>query len=149
MSTVIERERTSQGAGSARIRLTANDWKRLQSLLWSARRVGGRDAATIMRLEQAVESAVVLPPDLLPPDVVSINSRVRFKDTANGKVFEYTLVFPAEASVFDGRVSILTPVGCALLGRRVGEKVACKAPGGESTLRVLAVLSQPEAAGQY
>lgn len=149
MSTVIERQRMAGTASPSRIRLTANDCKRLRSLLWSARRMGSRDMAAIVRLEEAVESAVIVPPDLLPADVVSIHSRVRFRDQAAGTTFEYTLVFPAEASVFEGRVSILSPVGSALLGRRVGEKVLCRTPGGESILRVLEVVAQPEAAGQY
>ncbi len=149
MSTVIERARAPQPADCARIRLTANDCKRLKSLLWSARRMSTRDTGALMRLEQAVESAVVVPPNLLPPDFVSVNSRVQFRDEAGGKTFEYTLVFPAEASVFDGRVSVLSPVGSALLGRRVGERADCRTPAGDTVLRVLAVLSQPEAAGQY
>jgi hypothetical protein len=78
MSTVVERE--SVAAAFRRMRLSTNDCRRLKSLLWSARRITMRDLGPIFRLEQGIESARVFPPERLPQDVVSINSRVRFLD---------------------------------------------------------------------
>jgi regulator of nucleoside diphosphate kinase len=147
MSTVVERE--SVAAAPRRMRLSTNDCRRLKSLLWSARRITMRDLGPIFRLEQGIESARVFPPERLPQDVVSINSRVCFLDETAGGTFEYTLVFPSEASVFEGRISVLSPVGSALLGRSIGERVPCRVPGGETILRVLALVSQPESSGQY
>jgi regulator of nucleoside diphosphate kinase len=85
----------------------------------------------------------------MPPDVVTISSRVRVREPATGEAFVYTLVLPLEADFERGRISVLAPLGIAILGQRVGDMVEVRAPGGVRRLRIENVLYQPEAAGDF
>ena len=83
----------------------------------------------------------------IPADVITMNSTARFMDETSGKEFELTLVYPDDALMSsDGTVSVLAPVGSALLGLSVGQAIEWPLPGGRKmSLRVLAVTYQPEA----
>jgi transcription elongation GreA/GreB family factor len=85
----------------------------------------------------------------VPPDVVTMNSRVRFCDLDTGEKRELTVVFPNDADIGQNKVSILTPIGTALLGNRVDDTVEYRVPGGLKRFRIEEVLYQPEAAGNY
>lgn len=100
------------------------------------------------RLRDELERAEVLEPEQMPPDVVTMNSRVRFADVETGEESEISLVFPRQANIEEGRVSILAPIGSALLGLSVGATIAWPVPDGRTRrLRVVAIEYQPEAAG--
>jgi regulator of nucleoside diphosphate kinase len=87
-------------------------------------------------------------PDQLPPDVVTMNSEVVCLDEGSGAERRISLVYPEAADASAGKVSILAPVGAALLGLCVGQRIHWPLPGGRSAhLTVKAVLYQPEAAG--
>ena len=101
---------------------------------------------TALRAELA--RATLVEPAQVPADVVTMNSIVRVADADSGAERELALVYPRDAGDAD-RVSILAPVGSALLGLRVGDAIDWPLPGGQSThLRVLAIRYQPEAAGE-
>jgi regulator of nucleoside diphosphate kinase len=85
----------------------------------------------------------------IPPDVVTVNSRVEVEDLQTGDRKVVTVVFPDAADARAGKVSVLAPLGVAVLGSRVGEVVECHRPGGPRRLRVNRLLFQPEAAGRY
>ena len=128
------------------ITMSSLDEARLERLLESDayRQLPGVDA-----LLSEMERANVVKPVDMPPDVVTMNSTIRFDDDSNGAEFEYTLVYPADAGKPD-TISVLAPVGSALLGLSVGQSIAWRVPGGrELDLRVLAVVRQPEAMGEY
>lgn len=102
-------------------------------------------------LQDELARAEVVAPDQLPGDIISMNSvaQVRVEDAASGNhEYELTLVYPREADPDAHKVSILAPVGSALLGLRVGDAIDWPMPGGRTArLHVLAVRYQPEAAG--
>ena len=128
------------------ITMSSLDEARLERLLESDayRQLPGVDA-----LLSEMERANVVRPVDMPPDVVTMNSTIRFVDDSNGAEFEYTLVYPADAGKPD-TISVLAPVGSALLGLSVGQSIAWQVPGGrELDLRVLAVVRQPEAMGEF
>ena len=101
------------------------------------------------RLREELDRADIVEPDQVPPDVITMNSVIRFVDEDSGVEREIALVYPREADGSADRVSILAPVGSALLGLRVGATIAWPLPGGRATrLRVLALTYQPEAAGE-
>ena len=97
------------------------------------------------------EPATAAQADLLVAggDVVTMNSEVLVRDLDSKKEMTVTLVFPSEADLEQGKISILAPVGTALLGYRVGDTIEWKVPGRVRRLRVEKVLYQPEAAGDY
>lgn len=119
------------------------DLERLERLL---DRVGGGGNLDLLR--QELDRAEVVEPCDVPPDVVTMNSRVRVRDEATGEESELQLVFPAAADAEQGAVSILAPIGSALLGLRVGAEIEWPVPEGRARrIRVVALSYQPEAAG--
>jgi len=86
----------------------------------------------------------------VPPDVVTMNSRVVYRDEETGETREVTLSYPQDASLEQGRVSVLAPVGAALLGLSVGQEIDWQLPGGKTKrLHILSVTYQPQAAGHH
>jgi regulator of nucleoside diphosphate kinase len=97
-------------------------------------------------LESELERADIVDPREVPPDVVTMNSRVVFDDATTGKRTEVTIVFPQDADLERGRISVLAPVGTALLGLAEGDSIVWPFPDGSSRcLRVVQVTFQPEA----
>ncbi len=133
------------------IHVTQHDMERLRALISSASsgRGGGgddRDRPYLATLARELDQAVVVGPDEVPADVVTMNSRARLRD--GRRTWTMTLVFPEDANPEDGAISVLAPLGAALLGCRVGQTVTFRVPGGaERTCDILSVLYQPEAAG--
>jgi len=128
------------------ITVSSLDLQRIEQWLRtaSAQRLPGIDA-----LQAELDRANVVEPVDMPPDIVTMNSTVRFCDDASGREYELTLVYPDGAGA-PGTVSVLAPTGSALLGLAVGQSIAWQVPGGRKLqLRVLEVLRQPEALGEY
>jgi regulator of nucleoside diphosphate kinase len=101
-------------------------------------------------LEWKLSKAQVAHPESVPPGVVTMNSTVLFEDETKGEFQEVTLCYPKDARSAPGRVSVLAPVGVALLGLSQGQRVELVVPGGHKRrLRVVAVPYQPEAAGHF
>jgi len=101
-------------------------------------------AGVAEQLEFELERARVLPRADVPEDVVVMDSELEYEDAATGQRRRLRLVYPHESDMNAGRVSVLAPLGCALLGLRVGQEIEWTMPGGPRTLRVLSV-SRPEA----
>ena len=85
----------------------------------------------------------------IPPDVVTMNSKVRLRDLETKAAMVYTLVFPDEANIEEGKISVLSPVGMAILGYSTGDEIEWKVPKGTRRLLIEEVLYQPEAMGHY
>jgi regulator of nucleoside diphosphate kinase len=123
--------------------VTTHDARRLEALLQVA---SVRSAPMAALLEQELSRATLVAPQDVPPHVVTMHSRVVCKDEASGGLHEVELVYPHEADADRGRLSILAPVGTALLGLAVGDAIDWPVPGGRVTrVRVMAVPFQPEA----
>jgi regulator of nucleoside diphosphate kinase len=128
--------------------LTETDVDRLRGLVHNKHtRFSYGPLAT--QLEQELARGEVVDPQHVPKGVVTMNSRVRIRDQKTRKEETITLVYPEEADINDGRVSVLAPLGTALLGARVGDVVEVHAPAGVRRIKVEKILYQPEAAGDY
>jgi regulator of nucleoside diphosphate kinase len=126
-----------------RIHVARSEMDRLRALV--EQHSESRDAAAAERLGAELDRAIVL--DTLPPGVVAPGSRVRFEDERTGTVREAVLVYPAGSDASGGRISVLAPIGAALLGLAAGDTIAWPLPDGrEARLRILAV--EPAAAGE-
>lgn len=98
----------------------------------------GRDAVAAERLGAELDRAIVV--DTLPPRVVAPGTRVRYQDESTGVVRDAVLVYPGDADASAGRISVLAPIGAALLGLAVGDTIEWPLPGGrDARLRILAV----------
>lgn len=92
--------------------------------------------------------ARVLPPSDVPPDVITMHSRFTLGFPKTGEVGRYTLVYPNEEALPRGMISVLSPMGQALLGARVGDEVTWMTSIGWELATVEGLLHQPEAAGR-
>jgi regulator of nucleoside diphosphate kinase len=124
--------------------ISSRDLNRLEAML---ERMPPVEAGQYQALRGELDRADVVEPAAIPPDVVTMNSVVTFKDDDGGDELTITLVYPAGAGV-PGTVSILAPVGSALLGLKVGQHIEWPTPDGHRReLRVLDIEYQPEASG--
>lgn len=128
------------------ITISSLDLERIENLLESAEY---KNMPGIEALQEELHRANVIDPADVPVDLVTMNSRVLFSDEATGEKHALTLVYPSP-NLAPGDVSILAPVGSALLGLTVGQSIEWEASGRRKLrLRVLEVVSQPEASGQF
>jgi regulator of nucleoside diphosphate kinase len=132
------------------IYITTSDYQRLSALIEMNRnRNGETDRQYLDQLEEELAQAEVVDPRDIPGDVITMRSKVHLKDLKSGQTVMYSLVFPSEANYNKGQISVLAPIGTALLGNRSGDVVESRVPSGLRRLRVKEVLYQPEAAGNY
>lgn len=130
--------------------ITEFDLKRLKGILGGLKRKNRPEArAHLHQLEWELERATVVSPLYLPDNIITMNSRFRIRIPATGEEKVCTLVFPAEESFEQGRISILSLLGSALIGHFVGDTVRYEAPAGPQEIRIEEILYQPEASGDY
>ena len=132
------------------IYITEYDLARLTELIDRTRNgEGDWNTHYLNRLAGELERAEVVDPKNIPGDAITMRSTVRLRDLASGKELIYSLVFPNEADIDKGRISVLAPVGTAMIGYRVGDTIEWEVPAGLRRLKVQEVLYQPEASGDY
>lgn len=129
----------------AKIYITQFDYDRLTHLLDNKKPHDDFDKALLKELE----SGEIVEPKNVPPDVITMNTHVRFVDD-HGDDWDFWLVFPEDADLTQNKVSVLSPIGCALLGYKVGDTVTLNTPKhGKRELKVEEILSQPEREGKF
>ena len=143
--TTAEKERNMEAKVRSML-ISEENLSSLKQLLASARRVLTRHHTHLEVLEEQLKRAEVVPHHQVPPDVITINSQVRIHDLSVGRHPVYTLVFPGDADVARNRISVLAPVGSAILGCRVGDLIECEVSGVAIRMRVKEIVHQPEAA---
>ncbi|QDV41467.1 Regulator of nucleoside diphosphate kinase [Stieleria neptunia] len=132
------------------VAVTRVDLQRLQTLLQSEFAValgGGRSHLT--ELDNALSRASVVESEEMVPDVVTMNSTVELLDLDRNDAETYTLVYPDEACIAEGKLSILSPLGAAVFGRRVGQSVSLHLLHCKTNKRVTRIYFQPERAGAF
>jgi regulator of nucleoside diphosphate kinase len=135
-------------AGRPAIFVVEDDARRLAFLL-SGDREDGHDQAHLRELRDELERAIIVAPRDIPPGVITMNSLITVLDLTGGSRREITLVYPHEAEPASGRISVLAPLGTALLGYREGDEVEWLMPGGIRRLRIESVRSDDEAAVRH
>ena len=131
------------------IYITEFDLHRLEELLEVAGAFTYRGRSDLKELEEEVSRAQVVDSRKVPPTVITMNSRVKLRDLDTGEEMVFTLVFPREADIDGGRLSVISPVGTAILGYTEGDTIEWKVPSGRRRIKIEKVLYQPEAAGDY
>ncbi len=129
------------------IYITDLDLKRLSELLEAAWRFNQYGLADLAELAAELARAQVVPSAQVPAEVITMNSTVCLEDLETGEEMTFTLVFPNEADIDQNKISVLAPIGTAMLGYRVGDTLEWPVPGGISRLQVKQILYQPEANG--
>jgi regulator of nucleoside diphosphate kinase len=129
------------------IYITELDYNRLSGLIDRTRERNAADREYLNKLEAELERAEIVEPKAIPADVITMRSKVRLKDLVSGESATYSLVFPTEANFADGKISVLAPIGTAILGYRRGDTIEWPVPSGLRRLKVEEILYQPESAG--
>lgn len=132
-----------------KIVVTQQDLERLQELLRESRISRSESDESLRALAEELDRATVVAPEEVPPDTVTMNSTVRVAVVGSREQVNWTIVYPDDASAEDGRISIFAPLGTALLGYREGDTLEWDVPAGRRRYRVLEVVHQPEAAGEW
>jgi regulator of nucleoside diphosphate kinase len=128
------------------VTLTFSDYIHLQDLLRAARTLGFQPFALVEKLEKEINHAVVVSSCSIPNHILTMNSCARLTDMTSGQSEEYTLVFPGEADQLQGKLSVLSELGIALIGFSAGSTINWESAEGSRTTRIDRVNFQPEAA---
>jgi regulator of nucleoside diphosphate kinase len=123
------------------------DHQRLEALIESVRYDASLRDDYLDALDGELKRARIVPQSYMPPEVITMNSVVRLRDLDSEETEEYELVYPADADMAHNRISVLAPIGTAILGYRLGDVIEWPVPAGLRRLRVEEVLYQPERAG--
>ena len=131
------------------IYITDSDMERLKELVMVARKLGKEDEEYLRELEGELDRGKIVKSKDIPNNVITMNSKVRLRDIDKQEEMVYWLVFPDDADPNQDKISILAPIGMALIGYKVGDIIKWKVPNGIVKLKVKKILYQPEAAGDY
>lgn len=132
-----------------KIYITETDLQKLSEVIRTARQGEYRNSIYLQQLEEELKRAEIVTPQDIPADVITMNSRVILRDLENQEDLDLTLVFPEDSTTAEESISILAPIGIAMIGYRAGDSFTWETPGGMRSLRVERVLYQPEASGVY
>jgi regulator of nucleoside diphosphate kinase len=131
------------------IAITEQDAAHLRRLLDSNLARKETDADSLKRLERELDRASIVPQSALPTDAIAMNSTVELEDLSDGEILTYTLVYPELADAASGRISILAPLGMAMLGYRVGDEFEWPVPSGTIRVRVRRMIQPPVSAPSH
>jgi regulator of nucleoside diphosphate kinase len=130
------------------ILITINDYQRLTGLIGFAS-LEQKMPDIVNRLNNKFKTAKMLTQDRILGNVITMNSRVLLKEVSQGREAEVTVTYPQDADGREGRISVFSPIGIALLGRQVGDSVSWKVPSGIGQFEIIKIIYQPEAVGHY
>jgi regulator of nucleoside diphosphate kinase len=131
-----------------RILITTNDYKRLTGLIEFAS-LKETMPEIVTRLNNKFKTAKMLTHDSILGSVITMNSRVLLKEVSQDRQAEVTITYPQDADGPQGKISVFSPIGTALLGQQVGDKVSWKIPTGVGHFEIVKIIYQPEAVGHY
>jgi regulator of nucleoside diphosphate kinase len=131
------------------IYVTEFDENRLRELVRDTKTTEYRDSGYVKDLERELDRAVVVSSKEVPPDVVTMNSKIVLTDADTGEEMAFTLVFPQDADIMQDKISVLAPIGTVVLGYRVGDTFEWQVPDGTRRWTVKQILYQPESSGDY
>ncbi|MDD5016518.1 MAG: nucleoside diphosphate kinase regulator [Eubacteriales bacterium] len=132
---------------SRKIIITESDNKKLQKLINDIIQSDPNGREHIRALDTELNKADVLAPNQIPANVITMNSKVLL--SIGGEEVTYSLVYPADADISNNRISILAPIGTAILGYREKDILNWEVPAGTVQIKIKKILYQPEAAGDF
>lgn len=128
--------------------VTVNDYRRLIGLMEFASSKP-KMSQIVEQLNSALMRAKMLPPENISSSVITMDSRVVVRDLSSGREAELTIVYPKDADNLQGKISVFSEIGIALLGQQGGDIVSWKVPAGNGQFEIIKITYQPEAVGNY
>ncbi|MDD2233995.1 MAG: nucleoside diphosphate kinase regulator [Desulfitobacteriaceae bacterium] len=130
--------------------ITLLDRERILKLINQEKEFGkAKNKEYLKSLEQELNRATILSSEGIPSDVVTMNSQLLLEDLDTGEEMEYSLVYPEDSELLENKISVLAPIGTAILGYREGDIIDWKVPSGIVKLKIKKILYQPESTGNY
>jgi len=131
------------------IHITSHDKRLLEELLAETHAVRPGAQTSLKALGEELNRAIIVEPTKIPHDVITMNSRAELVDLDTGETVTFTLVFPSQANIEAGNISVLAPIGAGMLGYRVNDEFEWQVPDGVRRMRVKQIHYQPEAAANF
>ncbi|MBN2699402.1 MAG: GreA/GreB family elongation factor [Bacteroidales bacterium] len=131
------------------IKITELDYARISSLINAFNDRKSRDLKNVEVLGSEIQRAEKVDSRQIAPDFVTMNSLIEVTDLDTNRQITLKLVYPKDADFRKGFISILSPLGCALLGYKSGDTISFEVPAGTKKVRINKVLYQPEANGEF
>ena len=131
-----------------KILITINDYQRLTGFIGFAS-VKEKMPEIVDRLNSKFKTAKLLSQDRISGNVITMNSRALLKEVSQGREAQVTITYPQDADGREGKISVFSPIGLALLGRQVGDTVSWNIPTGIGHFKIMKIIYQPEAVGHY
>lgn len=128
--------------------VTINDYQRLMGLMEFAS-LKSRMPEMATRLYKELVKAEMLPQEKIPPNVITMNSRVSLKEVSGERESELAITYPQDADNKERKISVFSSIGISLLGKQVGDVVSWKTPKGNGWFEIVKITYQPEAVGDY
>ena len=129
--------------------ITTFDIDRLKGLLPVASEFDYSNRSDLSELAAELCRAKIVDSKEIPSNVVMMNSRIKLRDVDTNEEMEFTLVFPGGSNIDEGKISIIAPIGTAILGYSAGDTIEWHVPAGKRRIRIEKILYQPEAEGDY
>lgn len=131
------------------IQITDLDYNRLNGMIVSMRKNNQKEYNDLLFLESELERAKRTNPRKITSEFVTMNSVIEVLDCDTNKTMEIRLVYPRDANFKLGKISVLSPLGSALLGYSVGSEISYKVPKGMKKMKISRIIYQPEANGEF
>jgi regulator of nucleoside diphosphate kinase len=131
------------------IQITDLDYNRLNGMIVSMRKNNQKEYNDLLFLESELERAKRTTPRKITSEFVTMNSVIEVLDCDTNKAMEIKLVYPRDANFKLGRISVLSPLGSALLGYSVGSEISYNVPTGMKKMKISRIIYQPEANGEF
>lgn len=131
------------------ITITELDFARLSKLTLSEKKLQAIEVRNLPFLTEEINRAAKVESKAIAPDYVTMNSKVEVLDPDTKKVMTFQLVYPEEANLKNGKISVLSPMGSALLGYKAGDTISFNVPKGIKKMEIKSILYQPESQGEY
>jgi regulator of nucleoside diphosphate kinase len=132
-----------------KVTLTKNDYTRIYKAITDAKNSKTINSNEAEKLLSELSKAEIVPSEKIDKDVVTMNSEVKlfFKNTQKEQSFK--IVYPQDANLKENKISIFSPIATALIGYRIGDEIEWIVPGGMTKIKIVDLIYQPEAAGDF
>lgn len=131
------------------IKITNLDFTRLNNLINNLKKNSRLTSTDLGFLRSELGRAEKIDSEKITPDFVTMNSTIEVTDPDNDKIMTVQLVYPNEADFKQGKVSVLSPLGTALIGYKVGSEISFPVPKGTKMMKITKIIYQPEADGKF
>ena len=132
-----------------KVTLTKNDYTRIYKAITDAKNSKTINSNEAEKLLSELSKAEIVPSEKIDKDVVTMNSEVKLFFENTQKVQSFKIVYPQDANLKENKISIFSPIATALIGYKIGDEIEWLVPGGMTKIKIVDLIYQPEAAGDF